>query len=146
MSAVRIAHAPDGTTAWFAVYRPVRPEWPSFPSAAEKTAFRGHSRYLDELTRSGICVVAGPLIDERQTIAVLEGLPRREARAVCERDPMVAGGHFTVELVPMRLSFERGQQALAAEELDEGDDQPPAAPEPTPRASGSVAGARRRAR
>lgn len=110
MSAVRIAHAPDGTTAWYAVYRPVRAEWPAFAPQAEKDAFRGHCRYLDELTRRRVCVVAGPLVDEKQTIAVLEGLSRREARAVCERDPMVAGGWFTVELVPMRLSYERGRR------------------------------------
>jgi uncharacterized protein YciI len=114
VSGVRIAHAPDGTNAWWAVYRPVRAGWPAMSTAAEKAAFREHARYLDELTRDGVCVVAGPLLDESQTVAVLDGLPRREARALCEKDPMVAGGHFTVELVPMRLAFERGRARRAA--------------------------------
>jgi uncharacterized protein YciI len=111
VSGVRIAHAPEGATTWYAVFRPVRPDWPALRTADEREAFRSHARYLEDLTRSGLVVAAGPLLDETQMIAVLDGLARREARQLCERDPMVQAGHFTVELVPMRLSFERGRVA-----------------------------------
>lgn len=107
MSGVRIAHAPDGAVSWYAVFRPTRIDWPMSPPASERTALRGHKRFLDELTESGVCVAAGPLLDGSLEVAVLDGLLRREARVLCERDPMVSGGHFTVELVPMRLSHER---------------------------------------
>ena len=113
MSGVRIAHAPDGAVSWYAVYRPTRPDWPLSPPPAERTALRGHRRFLDQLTASGVCVAAGPLLDGSLEVAVLDGLVRREARALCEQDPVVAGGHFTVELVPMRLSHERGSATAA---------------------------------
>ncbi len=52
--------------------------------------------------------MSGQLVEEGLEIAVLDGLERRQARALCEQDPMVAEGLLVVELVPMRLSHERG--------------------------------------
>ncbi|MCW2777214.1 MAG: hypothetical protein JWN17_939 [Frankiales bacterium] len=108
MSGVRISHAPDGVTTWYALYRPARPEWSTTPRAAERVALHQHGQWLDHLTRTGVCVAAGVLVDDGTEFAVLDGLERREARSLCERDPWIAEGHATVELVPMRLSHERG--------------------------------------
>ena len=113
MSGVRIAHAPDGVVTWYAVYTPSRPEWSTTPRAAERLALQQHARWLDHLTRTGVCVMAGALLDDGTEFAVLDGLQRREARSLCERDPWIAEGHATVELVPMRVSHERGPAAAA---------------------------------
>ena len=113
MSGVRISHAPEGVVTWYAVYRSTRPEWSTSPRAAERAALVGHARWLEQLTESGVCVVAGQLLDEGTEFAVLDGLQRREARGLCERDPWVAEGHATVELVPMQVTFERGAPPAA---------------------------------
>ena len=112
MSGVRIAHAPDGVVTWYGVYRPNRPEWSTTPRAAERQALHGHARFLDELTRRGVCVMAGTLLDEGVEVVVLDGLERRDMRALCERDPWLAEGHAVLELVPMRVSYERGEAGL----------------------------------
>lgn len=111
MSGVRISHAPPGVLTWYAVYRATRPEHMSTPRAVERQALHGHQRWLEQLTRDGVVVMSGQLVDEGFEIAVLDGLERRDARALCEQDPMVAEGHYVVELVPMRLSHERGAPA-----------------------------------
>lgn len=108
MSGVRITHAPPGVLTWYAVYRSTRPDHVTAPRAVERQALRGHQRWLEQLTEQGVVVVSGQLVDEGVEIAVLDGLERREARSLCEQDPMVAEGHYVVELVPMRLSHERG--------------------------------------
>ncbi|MCW2605750.1 MAG: hypothetical protein JWO60_443 [Frankiales bacterium] len=106
MSGVRISHAPPGVLTWYAVYRSTR-DGSTGLRAVERAAMHGHQRWLAQLARDGVVVVSGQLVDEGFEIAVLDGLERREARALCEQDPMVAEGHYVVELVPMRLSHER---------------------------------------
>lgn len=108
MSGVRIAHAPEGVVSWYATYRTTRPEWSTTPRAAERAARHGHDRFLDSLTSQGVCVLSGQLLDEGVEFVVLDGLQRREARALVEQDPLVAEGHCTVELVPVRVGYERG--------------------------------------
>lgn len=104
---VRIAHAPEGCTTWYAVYRSTRPEWSTTPRAAERAALHGHTRFLEQLAVAGVCVMAGQLVDGGDEVVVLDGLQRREARTLVERDPWVSEGHVDVELVPMRLLLER---------------------------------------
>ena len=58
----------------------------------------GHLEHLGPLSAAGRVRFGGPLRDEngvpRGSVIVLEADSLAEARAICERDPYVAGGLF----------------------------------------------------
>ena len=98
---------PDGHTTFLVHLRPTRTDWPEAMTDDEGTALARHFAQLQELTRQGRCVIAGPTLDASLGVAVLDGLTADEARGLLEADAMVVAGYFSAELRAMRLSLER---------------------------------------
>lgn len=74
----------------------------------EQKMFAGHFAYLQDLTRRGVVIVAGPCTDMiGPGIVIFEAPDEAAARRIMLDDPGVAGGVFTAQLHPMRLSLLR---------------------------------------
>jgi uncharacterized protein YciI len=92
--------------------RLTRPDIFETATEAELAAFRGHSDYLRDLTHKGVVIVAGPVTDDLALgIVVFEAPNEPAARDIMLGDPGVAGGVFSAELHPMRLSLVRDRDA-----------------------------------
>jgi uncharacterized protein YciI len=77
-------------------------------SEDEQAMFAGHFAYLQDLTRKGVVIVAGPCTDMiGPGIVIFEAPDEAAARKIMLDDPGVAGGVFTAQLHPMRLSLLR---------------------------------------
>ncbi|MGP1309988.1 MAG: YciI family protein [Phycisphaerales bacterium] len=99
---------------WVYLLRLTRPNLLENASEAELAAFRGHANYLQDLTRKGVVIVAGPVTDElAMGIVVFEAPDEPAARDIMLGDPGVSGGVFTAELHPMRLSLVRDRDRPA---------------------------------
>ena len=63
-----------------------------------------HSQHLAKLDRKGQLVLAGPLVERRGGLIVLQVTNIAEARAIAEDDPMVQGGYETYELATWSIA------------------------------------------
>lgn len=68
-----------------------------------------HFLYLKELLMKNILILAGPELNAKFGLAVIETDSEDEARRVMENDPSVAKGVMTAELFPFRVSLLRGR-------------------------------------
>lgn len=95
---------------WVYLLRLSRPDLLETATEDEAALFAAHFAYLQDLTRKGVVIVAGPSGAETASplgIAVFEAPDEAAARAIMEGDPAVKGGVFTAELRSMRLSLLR---------------------------------------
>ena len=98
----------DSKDAWVYMIRLSRPDLLETASHAEQQMFADHFAYLQGLTAQGVVVVAGPCTDMiGPGIVIFEAPDEASARDIMLGDPGVAGGVFTAELHPMRLSLLR---------------------------------------
>lgn len=92
------------------IYRISRVKPALFPegSAEENRVAEAHSAYLEDLTRRGVVVLAGPTTaeaTERFGIVIFKAAGIEEARKIMNEDPFVSGGVMEGELHPYRISF-----------------------------------------
>ena len=93
------------------VYRPARPTFPGDATPEEQAIVGAHFEHLSRLCDEGRCVLAGRTqADATFGIAVLDGMPEPEARALLAADPAVVAGVFVGELHPFAIALERSSR------------------------------------
>lgn len=76
----------------------------------EQAVWGTHFEYLRALHADGTLTLAGPTFGRINTgLNVCEAPDEAAARAIMERDPVIAGGYARGELRPMRVSLLRGR-------------------------------------
>ncbi len=94
--------------AWVYMIHPSNMKMLAQPTPAERESLAGHFAYLQDLTRSGVVIVAGPCTDDSGLgIVIFEAPNENAARRIMNSDPAVSAGVFIAELHPMRLSLLR---------------------------------------
>ena len=79
----------------------------------EDEAWGRHFEHLKRLLTEGTLIMAGPTLGRVNTgLTVFEAPDEAAARAIMERDPVIAEGYARGELRPMRVSLLRGQSTL----------------------------------
>lgn len=63
-----------------------------------------HREYLQQLDAAGVLVLSGPFADKRGGMVLIRAASEDAARAVAERDPLVAAGVDTYELRQWRIT------------------------------------------
>jgi uncharacterized protein YciI/ketosteroid isomerase-like protein len=110
------AAAASGTTdagrlLFALVFRP-GPAWVrGAPVGAQPLA--PHLAHMKRLWQAGRLVLAGPFLDDRGGLAVIEAGSLEEAMRVLAADPAVASGVMTAEVHPWRTVFDRARAAAA---------------------------------
>jgi len=87
------------------MYRPPRATFAEDATAEESGAVDKHFAYLKQLLTEGKLLLAGRTEDARFGIAVIVADDEGKARAMMKRDPAVASGVFSGELLPFRLAL-----------------------------------------
>ncbi len=101
-------HANPSKDAWLYTIHPSNMKMLKGPTQAEQESLAGHFAYLQDLTRKGVVVLAGPCTDDSGLgIVVFEAPDENAARRIMNADPAVSAGVFIAELHPMRLSLLR---------------------------------------
>jgi uncharacterized protein YciI len=94
--------------AWVYMIHPSNMKMLEKPTPTEQELLAGHFAYLQDLTRKGVVILAGPCTDDSGLgIVVFEAPNENAARQIMQSDPAVSGGVFIAELHPMRLSLLR---------------------------------------
>jgi uncharacterized protein YciI len=71
-----------------------------------------HFLYLKQLIKDNILILAGPELNAKFGIAVIEAENEEEAKKIMYSDPAVKKGVMNVELYPFRVSLLRGREDL----------------------------------
>lgn len=88
--------------------RPARPGFLSAPTPAEIGLVEEHFRYLQELVRRNVVLLAGRTLNEDSStfgIVLFEAPSEVDARAVMQEDPAVRAGVFSAELFPYQITL-----------------------------------------
>ncbi len=88
--------------------RPARPGFLSAPTADEITIVGEHFRYLEELTRRAVVLLAGRTLNEDAStfgIVLFEAPSEADAALIMGCDPAVRAGVFAAELFPYRTAL-----------------------------------------
>ncbi len=87
--------------------QPARPGFLSAPTPAEIGLVEEHFRYLEELARRDVVLLAGRTLNEDASmfgIVLFEALSEVDARAVMQQDPAVCAGVFSARLFPYHIA------------------------------------------
>lgn len=80
-----------------------RPDAPHLTEAETAALQDAHMAYLAELHDAGQLLVAGPLAgDEFRGLSIMRVEPE-EARTLCEQDPAVLAGEYSIVVIPWRV-------------------------------------------
>ncbi len=88
--------------------RPARPGFLSAPTADETAIVGEHFRYLEELTRQAVVLLAGRTLNEDAStfgIVLFQASSEGDAALIMRRDPAVRAGVFSAELFPYRIAL-----------------------------------------
>lgn len=88
--------------------RPARDGFLTSPAPHEVSAVEAHFRYLAELSRRGVVLLAGRTLNEDPSafgIVLFEAVSDVDARAIMQADPAVDTGTFVAELYPYRIAL-----------------------------------------
>jgi uncharacterized protein YciI len=68
----------------------------------------GHMANINAMAATGKLVGAGPIIDDGtlRGIFIFDTATAEEARALAEKDPAIASGHFALEIHPWMVAKE----------------------------------------
>jgi uncharacterized protein YciI len=91
------------------IYKPVKDNFNETATEEENKIISEHFLYLKNLLEKKILILAGPEINAKFGIAVLEVYSEEEAEKIMNNDPAVANKVFTAELFPFRVSLLRNQ-------------------------------------
>lgn len=68
-----------------------------------------HFMHLKQLLKENVLILAGPELNAKFGIAVIEAENEEEAKKIMENDPAVKKGVMNAELYPYRVSLLRGR-------------------------------------
>ena len=89
---------------WIYFLHPPRDDFAATMTDAEEEVWRRHFSRLQQLTRDGVLVLAGPTLGKLNTgIVVFEADDEEAARELMNHDPVVSGGYAQGELRPFRI-------------------------------------------
>ena len=91
------------------IYKPIKENFNQTATEEENKIISEHFLYLKNLLEKKILILAGPELNAKFGIAVLETNTEAEARKIMENDPAIINKVFTAELFPFRVSLLRNQ-------------------------------------
>ena len=91
------------------IYKPIKENFNQAATEEENKIISEHFLYLKNLLEKKILILAGPELNAKFGIAVLETNTEAEARKIMENDPAIINKVFTAELFPFRVSLLRNQ-------------------------------------
>jgi uncharacterized protein YciI len=71
-----------------------------------------HFIHLKELLKNNVLILAGPELNAKFGIAVIEAENEKEARKIMDSDPAIKKGVMNAELYPFRVSLLRGREGF----------------------------------
>ena len=87
------------------IYKPIKENFNQTATEEENKIINEHFLYLKNLLEKKILILAGPELNAKFGIAVLETNTEAEARKIMENDPAIINKVFTAELFPFRVSL-----------------------------------------
>jgi uncharacterized protein len=87
---------------------PFRDGFFEHPTPEEEAVMEQHFRYLEQASRSGIVLLAGPCLDDTFGIVILRADNEEAARTFMLNDPSVSKNVMMAELHPLQIAL-RGQ-------------------------------------
>lgn len=91
------------------IYKPFKENFNETATEEENKIISEHFLYLQNLLEKNILIFAGPEINAKFGIAVLETNTEEEAERIMKNNPAVVNKVFTAELYPFRVSLIRKQ-------------------------------------
>ena len=91
------------------IYKPIKENFNQTATEEENKIINEHFLYLKNLLEKKILILAGPELNAKFGIAVLETNTEAEAIKIMENDPAIINKVFTAELFPFRVSLLRNQ-------------------------------------
>ena len=91
------------------IYKPIKENFNQTATEEENKIISEHFLYLKNLLEKKILILAGPELNAKFGIAVLETNTEAEAIKIMENDPAIINKVFTAELFPFRVSLLRNQ-------------------------------------
>ncbi len=88
--------------------QPARPGFLAAPTADETAHVGEHFRYLQDLTRRAVVLLAGRTLNEDPStfgIVLLEASSKAHAADIMRQDPAVRAGVFSAELFPYHIAL-----------------------------------------
>jgi uncharacterized protein len=84
------------------------PKWTREKSPALSTMMEGHMANINAMAATGKLIAAGPVVDDGtlRGIFIFDTANAEEARALAEKDPSIASGHFALEIHPWMVARE----------------------------------------
>jgi uncharacterized protein YciI len=84
------------------------PNWTREKSPALTAMMEGHMANINAMAATGKLIAAGPVVDDGtlRGIFVFDTANAEEARALAEKDPSIASGHFALEIHPWMVARE----------------------------------------
>jgi len=82
-----------------------RASWPDDMTEPEEKIMNEHFFYLKDLVAKRKVILAGPCLELRKGIVILETDSELEARQIMDNDPSVKKGLHRYEMYPMRVSL-----------------------------------------
>ncbi len=97
----------SGKSHFLVMLQLARPTLPGDASAEEYKALAAHGQYVEQLYKSGKVLLAGPRLDFKFGLIVVEASGADEVQKWTANDPGVKAGLFKSEVVPFRVAFDR---------------------------------------
>ena len=84
------------------------PKWTKEKSPALTKMMEGHMANINAMAATGKLIAAGPVVDDGtlRGIFIFKTATAEEARAMAEKDPTLASGHFALEIHPWMVADE----------------------------------------
>lgn len=84
------------------------PKWTKEKSPALTQMMEGHMANINAMAATGKLIAAGPVVDDGtlRGIFIFDAQSADEARALAEKDPAIASGHFALEIHPWMVARE----------------------------------------
>jgi len=89
------------------IVKPLKNNFNETATDEENRIVREHFAYLKKLLKEKILILAGPELNAKFGIAVLETDTEEKAADIMKNDPAVAKGVFSAQLFPFRVSLLR---------------------------------------
>src|SRR5262245_46098333 len=93
------------------------PKWTKEKSPELTRMLEGHMANINAMAATGKLVAAGPVVDDGtlRGIFIFDTASAEEARAMGEKDPAIASGHFALEIHPWMVAKEVFAEARQAD-------------------------------
>lgn len=111
-------HMSDSPVHFIAHLKGTRESWPDDMTPSEEAVMGEHFVYLQSLMYDRKVLLAGPSMELKAGVVVLQVADEQEARSIMDNDPSVLAGLHTYNLYDFRASLLYGRDRLASVETD----------------------------